>query len=178
MKVLFAVLLVLLAGFPPDSNPSAVAAVTQRPGDFSIDYRWRAATVPPPHHFEYTITISPTGAGKIMMIPGYPSNTVPRWTETFTVDTQQMDKLYALMVDNGLFKRGWKPLARQPIGGSRQYLTVKAGGKEISIQSTMAADDQKAAEAVYSAVSSTVPKAIWDKLNAQREEYMEKHKRG
>lgn len=174
------VLLVLLTSLMVAAiayHGSIQAATLPQPREFSVAYSWRAATVPPPYHYEYDITINSRGEGKIIMVPDYPSETVPRWMETFTLEDKEIGKLYALMIDNGLLTRAWKPLDRQPIGDSRQYLTINAGGKVFHIQSTMNTDDQRAADAIYSAVTSTVPKTIWDKLNSQRVDYMEKHRR-
>src|SRR5581483_4503008 len=73
-----------------------------RPDDFALEYRWREASLPPPYHYEYTITIKPTGHGEIVMIPDYPNvmvphypvQTIPRWTETFALQSKQLDQLY------------------------------------------------------------------------------------
>jgi hypothetical protein len=36
-------------------------------------------------------------------------------------------------------------------------------------------EQEAAAEEIYAAVMALVPKPIWDKLNAQREQYMQEH---
>src|SRR4051812_20811553 len=48
--------------------PTAVSVETppaQRPADFSLTYDWRAGSMPPPFHYEYTVSISPDGEGKV-----------------------------------------------------------------------------------------------------------------
>ena len=64
-----------------------------------------------------------------------------------------------------------------PIGGSRQEMMVTAQGKQFVLEDYLVADQEASAKAMFSAVISTVPKMIWDKLNAQREKYMQEHSR-
>lgn len=162
---------------PARRNRQIVYAADERPVDFSVKYEWRAGSMPPPYHFEYTININPAGQGKVLMIPDYPSDRVPRWTETFALTRVELDKLYRVMVDNDLFTKRWQRLDRQPIGGSRQEMMVTAQGKQFVLEDYLVADQEAPAKAMSSAVISTVPKMIWDKLNAQREKYMQEHSR-
>jgi hypothetical protein len=131
--------------------------------------------VPRPNYFEYIVTINPAGEGKVVMTPDYPAYTVLRWTETFSVNGEELDQLYNVMVSNGLFTHRWEPLEPQQPGGGHQSMTVAAGGKRFVIESDMPANEEALAQTMYSAVTSTVPKAIWDKLNSQREEYVQQH---
>ncbi len=156
---------------------SRATSTDKRPRDFGVSYRWQAGSMPPPYHFEYTITIEARGHGEVVMIPDYPAETVPRWTESFTLSGQELDKLYRVMVNNDLFLQKWRRLDRQPVGGSRQALTVTASGKRIVIEDRLVSNQETMAETMYSAVTSSVPKAIWDKLSAQRERYMQEHSR-
>jgi hypothetical protein len=178
MKVFLSLLLGLLpALLVLCPEISRAMSTDKRPRDFGVSYRWQAGSMPPPYHFEYTITIEARGHGEVVMIPDYPAETVPRWTESFTLSGKELDKLYRVMVNNGLFLQKWRRLDRQPVGGSRQALTVTASGKRIVIEDRLVSTQETMAETMYSAVTSSVPKAIWDKLNAQRERYMQEHLR-
>jgi hypothetical protein len=148
-----------------------------RPDDFSVEYGWREGSLPPPYHYEYTIIIKPDGQGEVTMIPDYPSETAPKWTETFTVKEEELDSLYQVMVANGLFTQKWRTLDPSPVGGSRQSMTVTAGGKQVALEAHLVSDQEASAEAMYSAVEALVPKEIWDKLNARREQYMQENPR-
>ena len=178
MKVFLSLSLALLPALSILCLQTSQATTTEkRPRDFGVSYRWQAGSLPPPYHFEYTITIEPRGHGEVVMIPDYPAETVPRWTESFTLSGKELDKLYRVMVDNGVFLQKWRRLDRQPVGGSRQALTVTANGKRIVIEDRLVSNQETMAETIYSAVTSSVPKAIWDKLSAQRERYMQEHSR-
>lgn len=148
-----------------------------RPDDFSVEYEWREGSLPPPYHYEYTIVIKPDSEGEVTMIPDYPSETAPEWTETFTVEEEELDSLYQVMVDNGLFTQKWRTLDLSPVGGGRQSMTVTAGGEQVTLEPHLVSDQEVSAEAMYSAVEALVPKEIWDKLNARREQYMQEHPR-
>ncbi|HUT36408.1 MAG TPA: hypothetical protein VNE39_23175 [Planctomycetota bacterium] len=52
-----------------------------RPADFGFRYDWREGSLPPPYHYEYTISVSPEGEGTIVFRPDYPEHDVPAWEE-------------------------------------------------------------------------------------------------
>jgi hypothetical protein len=155
-------------------NPTPTMTDT-RPNDFTIFYEWQEGSLPPPYHYEYNITIQPDGQGQVVMIPDYASSTVPTWTETFTVEQTEMDKLYKLMVDKELFTQEWRAQDQPPVGGSSESMTVTANGKQIEIPVYVIPELADAAAEMYAAVTTLVPETIWDKLNVQREQYVQEH---
>jgi hypothetical protein len=156
------------------SNPLTGKPDT-RPDDFSVQYHWQEGSLPPPYHYEYTIRINATGEGQVEMIPDYPSEQVPVWTEPFTVSQADLDKLFQTMADQGVFTRAWRAQDSPPVGGSSEWLTVTANGREIEIPAYVLASQASAAAEVYSATKALAPQAVWDKLTAQREEYVQEH---
>jgi hypothetical protein len=179
MKLLFyslpILLIALLIGCSTASSTRNAPAT--RPDDFSVEYEWHEGSLPPPYHYEYTITIKPDGQAEFMMIPDYPSKTVLRWTESFTVKAEELDRFYRMIVTNGLFTKKWRMLDPLPVGGSRQSMTVTAGGKQVAVEAPLVPDQDASAKAIYSALEALVPKAIVDTLNARRERYMQEHPR-
>jgi hypothetical protein len=146
-----------------------------RPDDFHITYEWQEGSLPPPHHYEYTITISPTGQGQIVMIPDYSMNEPPTWTETFTASVEEMDALYSTLVANGLLTRRWRAQDSPPVGGSSQSVTVLVRDRQIVIPSFVLSAQESSAAAIHAAIEAFVPQAIWNKLDAQREQYVQEH---
>src|SRR5262245_35527834 len=55
-------LAILLAGCGPSSLPDT------RPEDFQVTCEWSEGSLPPPFHYEYTITITSIGAGTVAMV--------------------------------------------------------------------------------------------------------------
>jgi hypothetical protein len=170
-----AVLLSLSSGctaLNPTPNP-----LDTRPPDFNLVYEWQEGSLPPPYHYEYTITIEPDGQGQIVMIPDYASDTTPEWSETFTVAPAVLDPFYRLLIDKGLFTQRWQAQSDPPVGGSSDSLQVTAHGRQFSIPSFVSAAQAAAAEDIATAVRTLVPQDLWDKLNAQREQYVREYER-
>lgn len=179
MKRLFCPLPTLLAAIligcaaPPLETPEAAS----RPADFSIQYEWTEGSLPPPHHYEYVITVTSSGQGQLVLLPDYPSAGVPKWTERFSLDAEELDRLYQVLKKNGLFTDDWHQLDAPPVGGSSQTLVVTAGGKRFTVEDYLVADQQPAAEAIYEAVNALVPQEAWDRLDGKRKQYIQEHPR-
>src|SRR4051812_12998157 len=133
----------------------------QRPVDFTVNYKWRAGSMPPPFHYEYSVVIGPGTEGKVVYTPNYPSDGVPTWTETFSVTSEQLDQLYNLVLAKKVFATNWQRMQDFPVGGSQEWADVTANGREISIPEFVQSPDDVAAGAIYSTVKEFVPQAIW-----------------
>lgn len=168
--LIVAVSLMLLSGctaMNPTPNP-----LDTRPADFNVIYEWQEGSLPPPYHYEYSITIKPDGQGEIVMLPDYDSDTTPYWIEPFTVTSSALDQFYRLLIDKGLFTQRWQAQSDPPVGGSYDSWQVTAHGQQITIPSFVIQTQAKAAEDIATAVRALVPQQLWDKLNAQREQYV------
>jgi hypothetical protein len=176
MKFVSSLLLTLLAScigcaaFHPSINGR-----NTRPGDFCVEYDWREGSLPPPFHYEYTVILKPSGQSKIVLIPDYPAADVPKWAENFKVGEQDLNALYRVMVENGLFTRKWRQMDAGRVGGSNQTLVVTAQGKRIRIEDYLVSEQQGPAKVMYAAVQALVPKEIWERLQARRQQYMQEH---
>jgi hypothetical protein len=100
---------------------------------------------------------------------------VPKWTEFFKVEEQGLNDLYRVMVENGLFTRKWRQLDAAPVGGSNQTLVVTGQGKRIKVEDYLVSEQQVSAKVMYAAVQALVPKEIWKRLQARRQQYMQEH---
>jgi hypothetical protein len=164
-------LVALLAGCTSPNVPDT------RPADFHVLYEWTEGSLPPPHHYEYTITIKPGGHGEVVMVPDYAASRPPTWTETFAPTPAELDNLYRLLREQGVFTRPWRAQHNPPVGGSSQTVTVTAHGRRVVMPAFVLADQATAAEQVDKAVRAMVPQALWDKLEAQRQQYVEEHQK-
>lgn len=145
------------------------------PADLQITYEWREGSLPPPYHYEYGVSLGADGAGEVTMIPDYPADDVPVWTEPFTVERAALDELYRLMVEQGLLSQRWRALDLPPVGGSSANLTVRAEGREVAIPAFLPDDQQARADAIYAALLGVVPQALLDDLEARRAAYEAEH---
>jgi hypothetical protein len=172
---LAALFIVALVGC--SDSPSGTSAPAARPGDFRVDYEWREGSLPPPYHYQYTMTVTPAGQGQIELTPDYPGAVVPKWTEDFQVAEERLDQLYKTLTKRGLFTQSWRASNDPPVGGSSQTLTVTAGGKRYVVEDYLVEDQAAAAKAMYEAVNALASKDAWDRLDAKREQYREEHPR-
>jgi hypothetical protein len=145
------------------------------PDDFKVQYSWRAASMPPPFHFEYDVMIGPGLAGMVVYLPDYPGAATPTWSAEFTLSTADLDKLFDLIERQGVLNRRWRQLRHPPVGGHTSRLLVQANGSTVSVHSLMLGAARL--EPIYEAVTKLVPQGIWDTLAGQRERYEQEHAR-
>jgi len=138
-----------------------------RPKDF-IQYDWCAGSMPPPHHYEYTIRIGPGLEGEIVFYPDYPSQGTPVWTEPFEVAEELLDALYVL-VEERVLSREWIKIEDGTVGGSLEWMSGTAGGQRFRVPSRV--EEKGALEPVYTAIKALVSDAIWASLRARRKQY-------
>jgi hypothetical protein len=163
------------------------------PDDLVLQYSWREGSIPPPDHYEYTITVSarlgasasssasrPTAVhgaatkyepaeGTIEFLPDYPEHEPPVWRERFPVSPQQLADLFALMEKTGLFVRQWADSGEQRVGGSLEWLSVDAGGRRIAVPSTP--QDADAIQPLYAFIRELAPPETWKRLSVRHEEF-------
>ena len=142
-----------------------------RPADFSVFYQWRSAPLPPPHYWEYSIRLGPGPEGRMEVTPGYPSPHVPRWSQRFELYAIQLDSLFQVLVEQGLFDAGIAPASEVPVGSDSQMLVVTANGREYHVPAFAAPAQEAAAALLRAAVVALAPRLIRDTLRARRDAY-------
>jgi hypothetical protein len=162
---LLAIALLLLAACGTD------AAEGPPPADFSLRYDWREGSLPPPYHYEYTITLAADGAGLMALTPDYPGPGVPVWEEPFSLPPAEVDRLHDLMVEQGLLRERWRAEDDPPVGGSYASLEVTRDGERIEIPPFPPEGQRERAAAIFAAVEAVVPQPIRDDLQRRRAEY-------
>lgn len=147
------------------------SAVNPCPPDLHVQYEWRAGPLPPPYHYEVTIEIRGSGEGVIVMIPDYPTDQAPVWTETFSIAREALDQFCAKLAAEGLWTEPWRSLDEPLLGGSSESLTVTGHSRTVSVPPFPAHDQKARAAAIVGAVKGLVPKSLWEKLDGQRQQY-------
>jgi hypothetical protein len=154
-SILNGLILLILATGCTAMNPTP-DPLDSRPADFKVVYDWQEGSLPPPYHYEYTITLAPDGQGQIVMVPDYAFSNPPTWTETFTVTPAQLDQFYRLLIDKGLFTQRWQAQADPPVGGSYDSLKITAHGQQIAIPSFVISAQAAAAKDISAALRALV----------------------
>ncbi|MBA3471563.1 MAG: hypothetical protein H0T53_18160 [Herpetosiphonaceae bacterium] len=153
------------------SGCGADEVAVEPPSDLALVYTWREGSLPPPYHYEYTISLQPDGAGELVFEPGYSGGATPVWTEPFTVSVDQRASLYTLLRDKGVLSREWPPSPELSVGGSTEWLQVTAGGKQVQIPPQLQPADTTAMEPVYASINRLVPADLWARVRQQHQEY-------
>ena len=149
----------------------------QRPDDFAVAYDWREGSLPPPYHYEYSITLNAEGLCEIIMMPGYGRAEVPRWEERFEVPVADRDRLYQQFLDLGLFTQSWREPSERNVGGSTQWMTVVANGTSFKTPAQVVESQEASVEQISAAIRAIVPPEIWNKLQDQLKQYQEENQR-
>lgn len=157
---------------PPDRRDWVGLYKSLLPKDFHFVYEWAAGTVPPPHHYEYTIEVGPGDRGHITFWPDYPAPDVPCWDQDFLPSLG-----WRIVLANWLRATGWldsPPLqpAELPIGGETGMLDVTAGGKRAQIQIHWLPESDH--RELHTAVRAVVPDYVWERIEAWRQEYAQR----
>ncbi len=143
------------------------------PKDFSLEYTWIEGSMPPPHHYEYTIAIDSAGHGTVTYHPDYPEHRKPPWVEKFDVSRERLETLYP-RIRELVLDRKWKEQSDPPVGGSYSWLRATGGGRSASTPTHPI--DGEALPKLYDEIRGLVPKAVWDDLSARREKFVREYR--
>jgi hypothetical protein len=148
--------------------PALVAASSVLPQDLGVKYEWSTGSLPPKHHYAYTVTVDAQGQGQVSMQAGYGAS--PQWKEDFQVSPEGMSALYQTLRENEFSIRRWRQ-APIPPGSPQRNLVITANKQTFQVQDRLAKRQQAAANEMYGAVRFTVPETVWTKLQAKRQKY-------
>ena len=145
--------------------------MNDKSNDLVVRFHWMEGSVPPPHHYEYTITLGPGARGQIDYQPDYAFEGVPVWREEFSLDKGALEKLYELMVKTDVFTRRWQSVEDSAVGGSLQWLDVHYRGEDYAVPSRV--QETEELDTLYRAIRACVQNALWSSLRARREKYVD-----
>ncbi len=154
----------------PDNKGDSMKESKSGPDDFSIEYRWREGSVPPPDHYEYTIHLGPGTKGRVVFSPDYPEHHPPVWTESFNIEKGSMEMLYRLMEGKGIFTKRWTE-TDEALGGPLESVKIRADGRDFMVPGGIR--EREDVEEVYGLIRSSVPEETWNLLMSKRERFVE-----
>jgi hypothetical protein len=151
--------------------PALVAASSIQPQDFGVSYQWNTGSLPPKYHYSYTVSIDAQGHGQVAMQASYGQS--PQWKEAFQVSPAGMDSLYQVLRKNDFTTRRWHQLQQPPVGGTHRTLTITANRQNFKVADFVIKEQQASANEIYKAVEIKVPEAVWKKLEAKKQKYLQ-----
>lgn len=147
---------------------------SERPNDFQLEYYWETGSLPPPYFYSYQIFIGPGSKGEIRFQADYSGQDPPVWVESIEISEVELDQLYQMLHEMGMFEKEWRQAADTPDGGSASKLSGIASGHEFFIPSYVDNDQQAGdADALYEFIETLVPQNTWKKLMSLHDEYVE-----
>ncbi len=143
--------------------------------EYAFEYHYRAGSMPPPAHYEYTIRVAPNGESEIVFYPDYLQHNPPVWSERFSVPHSALSRVNAKITEKRTLTRQWRAPAHSSTGGSLESLTIETPDKTIAVPSHLNARDAADSRELYDAVRALVPQPIWDSLWARRQAFEEEY---
>ncbi len=138
--------------------------------EFSIQYKWAEASVPPPFHYEYIIEAD-LKSGKITFFPDYAQHYPPVWVERFNFTLEKWVRLYEVIDIAQFFRPRWSVPTMPHVGGATRHLQVSRQGQIFRLPFELDDRDRLTLEPVFAAIQDLVPQAVWNKLLARKDAY-------
>ncbi len=132
--------------------------------------------MPPPHHYEYVIEVGPGPVGKITFYPDYPMENPPVWEEKLDVELEKLDELHTFLAKGNMIRGDWEEAEDDAVGGRLEWMEIRSNGERHMVPSGIR--DPENVVGVYQFIQSLVGDAVWEKLMAQRDEYMKGYAAG
>jgi len=147
--------------------------MNRRADDFQIHYFWAEGTVPPPDHYEISITIGPELQGTYTLLPNYHNFHPPTWTERFPVSQAKLDELFQSVRDLGLLdQETGKPTSDSDmVGGESEWIRITNQGNESYISPS--ANGSSHLKSVHAKLIGLVPDLSKSKLDTAMQRYRE-----
>lgn len=138
----------------------------------NVVYHFCEASIPPPYHFEYSITLKDDDSGVIDFRPDYPQQDVPFWSMRFQISRTKFDELMSIFstLPTG---QEWRIPERIRTGGSQEWCEGIISGRRFQIPAELDENDARLWQDVYSNIKQLVPLAIWKELNDKRDRYIQ-----
>lgn len=143
-----------------------------------IEYYYNVGSLPPVHHYEYTITMDNAGNGKLHYLAGYTETDNNTFDYTFDLSKSQLKALKKALKKSNVLELDIesRPNSEIPVGGDSDELNIY-GYRDINSDETMILKNippypetkyEKRLEKLYQTIRECVPKNIWDEIEERK----------
>lgn len=141
------------------------------PTDLRVRYEWQEGSLPPPYHYEYTITIGPGLTGSLEFRPDYALNAPPVWHVSLQLTERDLAQISRLLSAGETPARQEPPDEQLSVGGAVEWLEGSRGGRAFHVSLQGKAKDAAATRDVILAIRSLVPDSVWNQMADKQKEY-------
>ena len=151
----------------------------------SLIYHYQTGSIPPPHFYQYDLTLYADGTSTLVYYPGYSNDTT--WVYNFSIGSEDIKILNDSITGSKLLSEPITsmPEHKHPIGGSMQNVTifmVQEPGVDRMPQSIASPffpipQYQDGLKNLYAEIKSLIPQSVWDEISKRKEEYMNNYKK-
>ena len=152
-----------------------------RPADSMLDhvpsydrivYQWSEGAVPPPHHYQYAVTLARDGAGAIRLLPDYEQHRPPAMEAVFPVPADCFGRLADALAEVMTIDRADPPQGIDaPVGGSTERWELHAEGEAPILLTIHPPLEATSLAALSETVRGLVPPEVWRQLFDERAAY-------
>ncbi|WP_436499313.1 hypothetical protein [Actinokineospora sp. HUAS TT18] len=166
MRVLVSALVLLVTTACSSGPPSAM------PDDFTATVEVRSGSTPPPHHYEWTVTLT-GGEATVAWRPGYDQSTQP-WTATVPVTAEAKATFYDKVRSSGGFESDqynddWA------IGGPTMKVRATIDGTTYESTPGRSRESQGQFDVVHEYTKELFPAEVWADFERKQEEWGKTH---
>jgi len=148
-----------------------------------IQYYFNVGSLPPPYHYNYTITINSDGAGELVYMMGYTKTENNTLTYPFKLTDAELKKLNKAVKKSDILNLEIKerPGEEIPDGGHSESLQIFGLSSNTdtavikSIPSYPEIKYDKILGKLYKTIQKCVPEEIWKDANDKRIQVIEKN---
>ena len=143
-----------------------------------IEYYFNIGSLPPPYHYEYTITITRDGTASLEYMMGYSRTSDNTLEYKLDIRNTPLKNLNKEIKESGILSKkiGYFPTGEIPVGGSSEHLTIFDGNDTITYVPSYpdkAYDDLL--EGIYKKIKKCIPDDVWNEVESKRDERMNKY---
>ena len=128
------------------------------PKNFAIEYTFSNGSMPPPHHYETAVRLTPAREATYEFRPGYPGLEAGAqlWKAAFPVSTSQRVELYQKLLRLGI-EKPWTNKPSQKVGGPSRVLTVVTAKGKVVLREPDSGTERERFLKMIEAVAALVP---------------------
>lgn len=144
-----------------------------------IEYYYNVGSLPPPYHYEYTITVNTDGSGMIHYLAGYTETDSNTFDYTFDLSNSQLKNLKKSVKKSNVLNLDIKsrPNSEIPVGGDSDELSIygydeNSPDSQVLLKNIPSYPEKKYGkilDKLYKTIKECVPEKIWNEIEERKD---------